>query len=87
MIDTGHGRRKSPSPKMRTETSDDPLSGDMPGIGTSHTVTERNSVCEAGTHASEGAVRRTAHRFRIQLDIRRSQRIPFSRIMQNGERR
>lgn len=54
MIDTGHGRRKSPSPKMRTEASDDPLSGDMPGIGTSHTVTERNSVCEAGTHASEG---------------------------------
>lgn len=54
MIDTGHGRRKSPSPKMRTEASDDPLSADMPGIGTSHTVTERNSACEAGMHASEG---------------------------------
>ncbi|EDT45301.1 hypothetical protein BIFDEN_01130 [Bifidobacterium dentium ATCC 27678] len=62
MIDTGHGRRKSPSPKMRTKASDDPLSGDMPGIGTSHTVTERNSVCEVRMHASEGAVRRTAHR-------------------------
>ena len=57
MIDTGHGRRESPSPKMRTEASDDPLSADMPVIGTSHTVTERNSVCEAGTHASEGGGR------------------------------
>ena len=54
MIDTGHGRRKPPSPKMRTETNDDPLSADTPGIGTSHTVTERNLVCEAGMHASEG---------------------------------
>ncbi|WP_231495309.1 hypothetical protein, partial [Bifidobacterium sp. MSTE12] len=33
MIDTGHGRRKSPSPKMRTKANDDPLSADMPGIG------------------------------------------------------
>ena len=72
---------------MRTKANDDPLSGDMPGIGTSHTVTERNFVCEVRKHASEGGDPMNRSSFHIQLNIRRSQQIPFSRIMQNGERR